>query len=83
MKEVLAIVIALASPLLFPWPLTLALVAVASVILPPLGILAGILTDALYYTPPVSIPYASLIGLLLSVLGYFVHRFIKTRIMTA
>jgi hypothetical protein len=83
MKEFIAFIIALAAPLLFPGSLTFVLVAIASVIVPPVGLLAGVLSDALYYVPSVGIPYATLIGLALTLGGYVVRQFIKTRIMSA
>lgn len=82
MLRILAIVVAFTSPLLFPAPLTFLLIVVASVILPPVGILAGIFTDLLYGTEALGVPYVTLIGLICSVMGYLVRRFIETRIMT-
>jgi hypothetical protein len=81
MTKILAVVLALLSPLLFPAALAAILVLFAAIVLPPLGILAGVLTDALYYTPGVSFPYATVTGAGISVIGYLVHQFIKTRIM--
>ncbi len=83
MRKVVAVLLGLSAPLLFPAAFALGVVVITSVIVPPIGLLAGMLTDALYYTPSVSIPYATIIGLVISVLGYFVQRFLKTRIMTA
>ncbi len=77
-----AIALALGSPFFFPAPLSAAIVLVASVIVPPVGLLAGILTDALYRAPGM-LPYATLAGALASVLGYVVQRIIKTRIIGA
>ncbi|MDB5195355.1 MAG: hypothetical protein JWO84_539 [Parcubacteria group bacterium] len=82
MRTTLAIILALVSPLVFPAALTLVVVLIASVLVPPVGLLAGVLTDALYWTPSVSVPYATIAGLCASVLGYAVHQFIKTRIIT-
>jgi hypothetical protein len=80
-RACVAVVLALAAPILFPAALALIIVALASVVVPPVGLLAGVLADGLYATPVVGVPYATLVGLALSVLGYAVHRFIKTRIM--
>lgn len=82
MRTALAILLALVSPVLFPAAFAAVIVLIASLFVPPVGLLAGALTDALYYTPSVSIPYATLAGLCVSVLGYVVHQFIKTRIIS-
>ncbi len=81
MRTAIAIILALSAPLMFPAAAAFSIVCIASVFVPPLGLLVGVLTDALYYTPSVSIPYATLVGLLVSLLGYAVHHIIKTRIM--
>lgn len=82
MRKALAIILALLSPLLFPALLALVVVFVASVVVPPVGILSGILADALYRAPGMP-PYATLLGALATASGYVMHRFIKTRIMGA
>jgi hypothetical protein len=63
-----------ASAFLFPWPLT-ALLALAAASWEPLAPLAaGILLDALYWTPAAGAwPYATLAGLLATVAAYFVR----------
>ncbi len=74
--------LALLSPFLFPYPATLAFSFAASVFLPPVGLLAGLLTDVLYYTPGASgWPIAVIAGLFISIIGFFVRRFLKTRII--
>jgi hypothetical protein len=83
MRNAVAIILALAAPLLFPAALAVLIVLAASVIVPPVGLLAGVFMDALYWTPSVSVPYATIIGLFMSIIGYVVHQFIKTRIMSA
>jgi hypothetical protein len=83
MRAALAIVVACLAPLLFPVALASLLVLLAAVIVPPVGLLAGVIADALYYTPGVHLPYATFAGLLATGIGYVVHRFIKTRIMSA
>lgn len=75
-------VFALLSPFLFPYPVTIILSAAASVFFPPIGFLAGLVADVLYYTPSASIvPVAALLGLSISVAGLFVRRFFKARII--
>ena len=81
MSRTIAIITALLAPLLLPSFFAAFLVFIAAVILPPLGLVAGVLTDTLYYTPAVSFPYATVIGAGISVVAYIVHQFIKTRIM--
>lgn len=82
MRKALAIALALLSPLLFPAALAALVILVAAVIVPPVGILAGVLADALYRTPDMP-PYATAFGAAASGAGYLMHRFIKTRIMGA
>jgi hypothetical protein len=79
-RAVVAVVLALLAPLFFPAALTVAVVLIASLVVPPVGVLAGVLTDALYRTPDVP-PYATLVGLAFTIGGFIVHRFVKTRIM--
>ncbi len=80
-SRILATILALISPFVFPWVVTLVTAALASVVFPPLGIVVGIMMDILYNSPATGIPYATIIGALVSGIGYVVHQFIKTRIM--
>lgn len=82
MRKAVAIALALLSPLLFPAALAAIIIFAASVIVPPVGILAGVLADALYRTPHMP-PYATAFGAFASAAGYLMHRFIKTRIIGA
>ena len=59
---------ALSAPLFFPWHVSLVLAAIASLIVPPLGLVVGMFTDTLYWTSG-SVPYATLIGLVFTVLA--------------
>ena len=77
----LALVIGLVAPLVFPAALAFILVAAASLVFPPVALMAGVLTDAVYKTAFVQVPYASLVGLFLMFFGYAVHWFVRTRIM--
>jgi hypothetical protein len=78
------IVCAFLSPLLFPFPLTVVFVFIASVFLPPVGLMIGALIDALYYTPGASFwPLGIVLGITFTVLGTLVRRFIKARIISA
>ncbi|MGE5540986.1 MAG: hypothetical protein ACM3TU_01735 [Bacillota bacterium] len=83
MRTALALLVAILSPLLFPAALAFLLVLGASVIVPPAGLLAGVIADGLYHVPSIPLPYATLAGSAASVIGYVVHRFIETRIMGA
>lgn len=82
MIRIVFIFFAFLSPFFFPFPATLILAFCASIFLPPVGILVGLLTDVLYYTPAVStLPIATLAGAGISVIAFFVRRFLKTRII--
>ena len=71
--------LAFLSLFVFPWPLTVALTFVASLYIPPLALLMGALAEILYGTG--GMPYALIVGVVGSVVAYFVRRLIKTRIM--
>lgn len=78
------VIAALLSPLLFPYPATLLLSFLAGLVLPTVPLVAGIATDALYFTPGVAaFPAASAAGLALSIATFFMQRFLKARIMSA
>lgn len=81
MNKLIALILALLSPLLFPAAFAAILVLIASAILPPVGILAGIFTDMLYHAGGTGFPYATYFGFVASGVGFVVHQFIKTRIM--
>jgi len=83
MTKAVALILALASPFLFPSVLAVAVVFGASLVFPPAGLLAGVLADAAYRTPFVAVPYATLLGLLSTLVGYAVQHLIRTRIMGA
>ena len=72
----------LMSILFFPWHITLAIASALSLFVPVIGVLSGILIDALY-APAGSWYLASLFGLGISTIAWFVHHFIKARIMGA
>lgn len=67
--------------LLFPAPFFMVLVAVASLLFPPAGVLYGILADALYYAPgAASVPHGIIYGTGASVGGLLISRFLSTRV---
>lgn len=75
-------ILALLSPFFFPFSATLVLAFAASVFIPPVALVVGLLSDFLYYTPGASFwPMASMWGLLLSICGLLVRRFLKARII--
>jgi hypothetical protein len=82
MLKSIFVVSALLSVILFPWQITLLVSAIGSVFVPPLAVVIGMLADVLY--GHTGSPYLGTdIGLALSVGGFFVHQFLKTRIMSA
>ncbi len=81
MYRLLAIIAAFASPLLFPAALAFVFVFLASIVVPPLGMVVGIFSDVLYYTPGSGLPLGIVIGSASSLVAFIVHQFIKTRIM--
>lgn len=78
--QILIVVLVLGSLFLFPWKLTLALLFAASMLVPAIGIVVGVLADALYGGTP-ALYTASLLGVLFSLVGFFVQHLIKTRII--
>lgn len=80
MQYALALLAALLAPLLFPATVSFLVVLVAAYVFPPVALLAGVVTDALYRTS-FSLPYASILGLVVMGLMYAVHWFLRTRIM--
>jgi hypothetical protein len=80
MIRAVLIAFAFLSVLWFPYPLTLALSFLAACFFPPTALLVGILADLLYWTG--GLPTATLAGLLLSGIAFFVQRFIKARIIS-
>lgn len=78
---VLVLVVGLFAPLVFPAVVAVVLVAGSALVFPPVALFAGVLTDAVYTTAFVSLPYASLLGLFFMASSYAVHWFVRTRIM--
>lgn len=78
------VLLALVAVCVFPWPATLILIVIASGFVPLSGIVLGVLADSLYGAPGAfPFPLASLVGLIACGAGFFVHRFVKARIMGA
>lgn len=76
----LAVIATFLAPFFFPIFFSAFIILVAAVIVPPLALFGGLLLDALYMSPH-GFPYATLVGLLGTVIAYVVHDFLKTRIM--
>jgi len=75
-------VLGVAAPLLFPSLFAVAVVVVSALFVPSIALFAGMLTDALYYLPGhYFFPYATLIGLAISIMATFVQSFRKARII--
>lgn len=84
MIRVIIVVAALLSPFLFPFPATLALMFAAATFMPPVALVVGVLTDALYLAPGASwLPVGTLWGIGLTLLGLLVRNFVKARIISA
>lgn len=64
----------------FPWMITVVLMAVASLTLPPSALFLGALLDVFYY-PGIGIPVGVTYGLLLMAVGWGVRHVLKTRIL--
>jgi hypothetical protein len=73
--------LALLAPFFFPWPFALGIGILASIFFPPVVILTGTFIDVLYFSSKV-FPYFTILGFVLSLISYFVHHFIKTRIIS-
>ncbi|MEK7602341.1 MAG: hypothetical protein AAB472_02555 [Patescibacteria group bacterium] len=78
--RIIATVGAFLSVLLFPWQLALFIVAGVSALLPPVALVVGVFTDALYWSQG-PLPYATLCGLAITLIAFVVERFVRTRIM--
>lgn len=73
---------ALLAPFLFPYPFTLLLSFIASVFVPWLALIIGLMQDALFMVPHEGrIPTATLLGAFASLFALIVRRFVKARII--
>ena len=74
--------LAILSVFFFPWPLTVAVVLIAACFVPAISLVAGLLSDLLYYAPHAHmVPFSTLLGLVGFGIGFGVHQFFKTRII--
>ncbi|KND52048.1 MAG: hypothetical protein ABA06_02170 [Parcubacteria bacterium C7867-001] len=74
------IFLALLSPFIFPSPLSGALSFAAALVYPPVALVVGLIADALYY-PGSGYPLATLIGVAIALVAFFMRGFAKARIM--
>lgn len=82
MTRVALLVLALLSPLLFPWPLTAALALAAASATPLAPLAVGLLTDLIYYTHGAAVlPWWTILGLIATLAAFGVRRFLETSIM--
>jgi len=80
--KVAIILLACASPFLFPYAITAMLAFAAALIFPPLALLLGMTIDLLY-EPSAYWPLASIVGVIICLTAVFVRSFVKARIMYA
>ena len=73
-------ILAVLSPFFFPWPYALVIGFVAALFFPPIALIVGVLIDALYFGGS-GLPLFTLYGIIGAAMAYFVHQFVKTRIM--
>ncbi|HEX5774978.1 MAG TPA: hypothetical protein VFY28_03410 [Candidatus Paceibacterota bacterium] len=84
MFRIALILLSVIAPLMFPWPLSLALLLLAALSFPAIALLGGVLMDVLYFAPGAALmPWGILAGIAGFVLATVMHDFMKTRIMGA
>jgi hypothetical protein len=81
MIRIALIVLALVAPFLMPWQYAAVLALAASFYMPPVALIVGAVSEALYGTG--TVPYAFLVGLVGMLFMYGVRRFVEARIMSA
>ncbi len=81
MMRAVLIGLSVVSLFVFPWPLTLVLGFVTSLLVPPVAFVLGVAAELLYGAH--GVPYAVIVGAVLSVVAFFVRGFVKARIIDA
>jgi hypothetical protein len=71
------------APFFFPWKFSLLLAFALSLALPFGGIATGLVADALYYSPGLGLPWATIAAAVGALIAYGVRRFAKARIIGA
>lgn len=62
------------SVLYFPWPMTVLLALVSATVEPLLPLVVGLFADTLYYVPSAhTVPLATLVGAVVTVIAFFVR----------
>jgi hypothetical protein len=74
------IFLAILSPFFFPWQVAFGIGIVAAFSFPPIIILNGCLLDLLYFNGA-GLPAFTFFSFIAAAIAYFVHQFIKTRII--
>lgn len=83
MLRLTALILAIIGIFAFPWPLAAAFVVIASLFVPPVALIAGVLFDTLYYVPGAyMVPLYTILGLIAFIICEAVHGFAKARIIT-
>lgn len=78
----IAIILTFVSAVLFPWPLTACLALALAAFEPFVPLAAGIFADTLYYSHQGTLlPMATLYGVLVTAIAFFVRSRLKARIM--
>lgn len=77
--RIVVIGLSVLSLFLFPWPMTLTLGFIASLFFPPTALVLGVAAEFLYGAH--GVPYAVLVGAVVSIIAYVLRGFVKERIM--
>jgi len=80
MIRAIFIVLAAASTLLFSWQYAAALIFIAALYVPLVGVSLGVIYDALYYAPGAGWPIATIAGIIGSIAAFFIARLIRSRV---
>jgi hypothetical protein len=74
-------ILGILAPFFFPVPYVIILAVIIAIFVPPIAFLMGGLLDVLYFNG-IGMPYFTIAGFILALLGVFVQQFVKTRIMS-
>lgn len=81
MMRALIISASIATLFFFPYPLSVVVIFLLALYIPLSGVALGIMLDALYFTEGAApLPYATITGLIATLLGILVQRFIRTHV---
>lgn len=83
MIRALIISASIATLFFFPYALSVVVMFLLALYIPFSGVALGIMLDALYFTPGAApLPYATITGLIATLLGSLVQRFIRAHLST-